>query len=76
MGLVKTMGTFCFVECDMRNCNKKIEQNEEKALKQLAKLCGWEERGDRWICSECVKKETKRKAKKSPRSKKLTEIQP
>ena len=78
MGLVKTMGTFRFIECDMWNCNKKIEQNEndEKALMKLAKLCGWEQRSDRWICSECMKKEPKKRVKRSVRSKKPAEIQP
>ncbi len=67
MGLVKTMGRFCYVECDDQNCNKKIEKNDEDALKKLAEVCDWESRGDRWLCPECVKKEPVKK-KTSSRS--------
>jgi len=65
MGLVKTMGGFCYVECDDQNCNKKIEKNDEKALKQLAEVCGWESRGDQWTCPECAKKQPLRKKRSS-----------
>ncbi len=70
MGIVKTMGGFCYIECDTQNCNKKIEQNDENALKQLAKICGWENKGDKWACSDCVEKQApKTKKKKSSKSK-------
>ncbi len=64
MALVRTIGTFCYIACDRRNCTRKIEQNDEEALLQLAKICGWERRGDRWVCSECVKKEPPKTGKK------------
>jgi len=57
MGLIRTMGKFCYVECDARDCSHKMEHVDERLLRQLAGLCGWESRGDRWICPECVKKE-------------------
>ncbi len=68
MGIVKGMYAFCYVECDGQNCNKKIEKNGEDALKQLAKICGWEHRDDRWLCPECVKKESSRKKAKKEKS--------
>jgi len=61
MGIVQTMGGYCYIECDIQNCNKKVEQNDEKALKQLAKLCKWENRGERWICPGCLEKEAQKK---------------
>lgn len=65
MGLVKTMGGFCYVECNTRNCNKKIEQQDVDALKRLAKICDWKSRGERWLCPECGKKEPPQKNKAS-----------
>jgi hypothetical protein len=56
MGLVTTMGKYCFVECDRQGCTKKIEHVDPKALKQLVKLCGWERIGDQWICADCAEK--------------------
>ena len=61
MGIIRTMGGYCYIECDTQNCNKKVEQNDEKALKQLAKLCNWENRGERWICPECLAKQAGQK---------------
>ena len=55
MGLIRTMGGFCYVECDTRNCNKKMEHVDERVLLQLAELCGWENRGNEWICPNCAK---------------------
>ena len=54
MGLIRTMGGFCYVECDTRNCTKKMEHVDEKLLRELAGLCGWEMRGNEWICQNCV----------------------
>jgi len=34
-----------------------MEHIDETLLRQLAGLCGWESRGNEWICPECVKKE-------------------
>jgi hypothetical protein len=77
MGLVKTMGTFCYVECDMRNCSKKYEHIDEKLLYQMATLCGWEKRRDQWICPECGEKErSRKKAGRTAASRKKTEIRP
>jgi len=77
MGLVRTMGTFCYVECDMRNCSKKYEHIDEKLLNQMAMLCGWENRKGQWVCPECVEKE---KPKKGPRrstgARKKAEVRP
>jgi hypothetical protein len=39
-------------------------------------LCGWEGRGDQWICPECVNKEkSPRRSGRPTRSKKKTAIQ-
>ena len=54
MGMVRTMGTFCYVECDTGNCRKKMEHVDERLLLQLAGLCGWEKRGNQWMCPNCV----------------------
>jgi len=77
MGIVRTMGKFCYVECDDQNCTKKMENNDEELLKQLAKLCGWENNGTRWACPDCVEKQRAAKSKtvtRRPR-KKLAEKQ-
>ena len=68
IGFVKTMGGFCYVKCDDRNCDNKIEQHDVDALKNLAKICGWERRGQRRLCPECVNKEPPKK-KRSSKSK-------
>jgi len=70
MGLITTMGKFCYIECDMLNCNKKIEKSDETLLKELAHICGWEYRADQWICPTCTEKEkAKKKLKRSPKAK-------
>jgi hypothetical protein len=72
MGIIRTMGKFCYVECDLPNCNKKMEHIDEKVLKELAKLCGWMNRGTQWMCPECserTKQQQKKKPTKSPRKK-------
>jgi hypothetical protein len=56
MGLVTTMGKYCFVECDRPSCSKKIEHVDPKALQQLVRLCGWERIEDQWICVDCAAK--------------------
>ena len=66
MGIVRTMGKFCYVECDDQNCTKKMENNDEELLKQLAKLCDWENIGAKWICPDCAEK--KKAAKSRARS--------
>jgi hypothetical protein len=57
MGLIRAAGNLCYVECDIRNCTKKIEHIDERVLHKLAGWSGWESRGNQWICPECVKKE-------------------
>jgi hypothetical protein len=54
MGLVKTMGRYCFITCDGPDCSKKIEHVDLEQVKQLARLCGWERRGEQWICPDCA----------------------
>jgi len=56
MGLITTMGKYCFVECDRPSCSKKIEHVDSKTLKQLVRLCGWERIDDQWICVDCAAK--------------------
>ena len=62
MGLIRTMGKFCYVECDTQNCTKKMEHIDEKLLRQLAGLCGWERRGNQWICPNCAEHSSRRPA--------------
>jgi len=78
MGIVRTMGKFCYVECDDQNCTKKMENNDEELLKQLAKLCDWENMGTKWICPDCSEKRkttksrtASRRTKKGPVEKQL-----
>ncbi len=73
MGLIRTMGGFCYVECDTRNCTKKMEHVDEKLLRQLAGLCGWENRGNEWTCPNCAKIPSKGPGKAS-KSKQKTQI--
>jgi hypothetical protein len=56
MGLVTTMGKYCFIKCDGPHCSKKIEHLDPEQVKQLARLCDWQSYGDRWICPACAKK--------------------
>jgi hypothetical protein len=71
MGLIRTIGNFCYVECDSRNCTKKMEHVDVKLLRQMAGLCGWEGKGNQWICPECVKKaKSSRRSGRSTKSKK------
>jgi hypothetical protein len=72
MGIIRTMGKFCYVECDQSNCNKKIEHIDEKVLKELAKLCGWMNRGNQWVCPGCAE-ETKKKRKTPTKSSRKTD---
>ncbi len=57
MGVVRTLSNFCFIECDRTGCNRKMEHIDEKILKQLAKLCKWENNAELWLCPECAQKE-------------------
>ena len=63
MGLIRTMGKFCFVQCDWSGCNKKMENNDEKMLISLAKSCGWLNKGEQWLCPECKEKSQMAKKK-------------
>ncbi len=70
MGLVTTMGKFCYIECDTLNCGKKIEKSGENLLRELAYLCGWQSRGNQWVCPNCAEKEkAKRMVRRAARPK-------
>jgi hypothetical protein len=73
MGLIRTMGGFCYVECDTRNCTKKMEHVDEKVLRELAALCEWENRGNEWTCPNCAKIPSKGPGKTS-KSRQKTQI--
>ena len=73
MGLIRTMGGFCYVECDTRNCSKKMEHVDERLLRELARLCGWKGRGNEWICPKCTEIPSKG-AGKTSRSRQKTQI--
>jgi len=66
MGLITTLGKFCFIECDGLNCNKKIEHIDIKLLKELSILCGWKKTGQQWLCPDC-KEELSIRAKRVSR---------
>lgn len=77
MGLVTTVGNYCYIQCDRRNCNKKMEHVDLKLLKDLARLCGWESSGSRWTCPSCSEqpeesKPSKKKRKVSSKTRGLT----
>jgi len=84
MGLIKTISNFCYIECDMSNCNRKMEHIDEAILKQLAALCNWENQDGQWMCPDCLSKiglKTKTKAKvkvpvKAKRSKRASSKAP
>lgn len=61
MGIITTSGKYCYVQCDRRNCNKKMEHIDPNLLKELAKLCGWKKLGDQWNCPDCAEKVATRK---------------
>ena len=72
MGIIRTMGKFCYVECDSANCNKKMEHIDEKILRELAKLCGWVNRGNLWTCPTCSER-VKQQRKKPTRTTQKTD---
>lgn len=55
MAFVTTTSRYCFVECDRTGCNRKMEHSDPTALKRLASVCGWDRKGDEWLCPNCVK---------------------
>ena len=65
MSLVTTTGKYCYIQCDRRNCNRKMEHVDLNLLKDLAKLCGWKKDANRWTCPECVERARRRKSPKS-----------
>lgn len=70
MGLITTMGRFSYIQCDARNCTRKIERSGANQLRELAALCGWEFRDDQWLCPSCAQKSRpKTKAKKPSKGK-------
>jgi hypothetical protein len=68
MGLVTTVGNYCFVRCDRRNCNNKMEHIDLKLLKDLARLCGWKHSGSQWTCPTCSEQVEDRKPSKTSRN--------
>ena len=54
MGVVTAMTQFCYIECDVPDCRKKVHHYGEQILTQMAKLLGWEHRGEKWLCPHCV----------------------
>ena len=56
MGLITTAGKYCYIQCDRRNCNRKMEHVDLNLLMDLAKLCGWKKDGNRWSCPDCVER--------------------
>jgi hypothetical protein len=60
MGLVAIGTKFWHIQCDERNCGKKLHHYGEEILKQSAKLLGWENRHNKWACPSCT--EERRKA--------------
>jgi hypothetical protein len=72
MGLITTAGKYCYIQCDRRNCNRKMEHVDLDLLRDLAKLCGWKKDADRWTCPDCVEQLQRKKAvktrQKSPRA--------
>jgi hypothetical protein len=65
MGLITTAGKYCYVQCDRRNCNRKMEHVDLNHLKDLAKLCGWQNDSDQWTCPDCVERLKRRKGPKA-----------
>jgi len=60
MGLVATGRNFWHIECDERNCAKKVHHYGEEILKQSARLLGWENRHNKWVCPSCSGERRKR----------------
>lgn len=65
MSLITTAGKYCYIQCDRRNCNRKMEHVDLNLLKDLAKLCGWKKDVNRWSCPDCVARVKRGKAEKS-----------
>jgi len=53
MGLVATGSKFWQIQCDERDCEEKLHHYGEEILKQSARLLGWENRQNTWICPSC-----------------------
>lgn len=75
MPVVKTMGHFNYIECDDRNCSRKIEHVTTKDLFRLATICGWRETKTdgsvaHWLCPNCSTTHQTKKVKKLSRSRK------
>jgi hypothetical protein len=65
MGLMTTGGKFCYIQCDERDCGKKVHHYGEEILEQSARLLGWENRSNKWACPSCLEKRRKRKKRSS-----------
>jgi hypothetical protein len=65
MGLITTAGKYCYIQCDSRNCNRKMEHVDLNLLRDLAKLCGWKKDDNRWTCPACVEQVQRKKAVKA-----------
>ena len=75
MGLITTGGKYCYVQCDRRNCNRKMEHVDLNLLKDLAKLCGWENSGSRWTCPGCAEQTNSRKGPEARQKRLRTELE-
>ena len=56
MGVGISTTNFCYLQCDESNCGKKMHHYGERVLKQMARLLGWENRGEQWFCPDCAKR--------------------
>ncbi len=56
MGVEIALTEFCHIQCDELNCGKKVHHYGEQVLKQMAKLLGWKNMGDKWLCPLCAQK--------------------
>ena len=72
MGLAATGSKFWYIQCDRLNCGKMLHQYSEEILKQSARLLGWGNEGNEWICPSCVEKRRKRKGRSSESSHKIS----
>jgi hypothetical protein len=74
MGLIATAGKYCYVQCDRRNCTRKMEHVDVKLLQELAGLCGWENSGTQWTCPDCARQTATKPERKASRQRRRTEL--
>ena len=69
MDLITTMGGLHILSCDGFDCNKKVETHNEMTAKDVARLSGWKNKGDQWMCPTCGKRgETSNRLRITPKS--------